>query len=124
MLQDICMNVKESLMQKHIISEYQADQLMKNMKYWKLNDTIYPGTIMAKINAEINMVYTILDFIKDLGILEVNYEIYCQQCNKFNGKVYRTLGSIPKGLCCDECNHIIDIFTDTIVIYRVVKDGR
>lgn len=122
MLQDILITVKETLQKSAILNEYQIDQLIKNAKWWENGDRVYPGTIMAKINSDVNTTYDILDIIKQIGILEVNYEIYCSKCDRFKGKVYSALNQIPKELTCD-CNHIIEPFNDTIVIYRVVNDG-
>ncbi|SHH90541.1 hypothetical protein SAMN02745135_02616 [Caloranaerobacter azorensis DSM 13643] len=119
---DILLNVIENLKTKYNLTEYQIKQLSKSMKTWKLNDRVYPSALKSRINVDIVTMYKILEEIKDMGILETNYEVYCFECSRFKGKLLRTLTDMPEDLTCDFCNHTFDPLEDTIKIYRVIKD--
>lgn len=122
MLQSTLFNVKKNLMKSSIINEYRIDQLMSNMQYWKIGKDIYPNTIKAIINTDYATVYNVLDKIKDMGILEYRFEIYCGKCDKYlDRRQLKSLNEFPKNLYCDE-NHELNPIDNTILIYKVVLD--
>lgn len=123
MLESTFSNVMKSLIAKHNLTKYQIDELSKNMKYWRINDLIYPSSLKSKLNIQILKMYEILEDIENMGFLEKNYEIYCFDCSRFKGKILKTLtDDLIKDLTCDFCNKDFDVLSDTIMIYRVVKD--
>ena len=120
MLQNTLYNVKENLLKKCILNEKQVDLLIKNMKFWKVGKTIYPSQLKSLLYVDFKKVYEILEFIKKLGILEYNYEIYCSKCDKFiDSPPLKSLNQFPKDLYCDD-NHKLSPLTDTILIYKVI----
>ncbi len=70
-----------------------------------------------------NEVYSILEFIKELGIIRTYYEIYCRDCKKSTGiAFFETINQIPEYVECDECFEALDPINDSIVVYRVMSD--
>lgn len=120
MLQDMLSDVKEKLMSSSIINEKRIDALVENMEYWKSEADIYPANIRSIINSDYKTVYEVLDRIKDMGILEYRFEIYCNICDRFlERKQLKSLNEFPKGAYCDE-NHALNPVDNTILIYKVV----
>lgn len=122
MLPNTLSTVKENLMKSAIINDNRIEKLLKNMKYWTYGTDIYPNSIKAIINSEYEIVYKVLDEIRDMGILEYRFEIYCNICNKYiDRKQLKSLNEFPKDLYCDE-NHRLNPTDNTILIYKVVLD--
>lgn len=120
MLPSTLLTVKESLMRIGIINDKRIEKLLQNMKYWKYGKDIYPNNIKAIINSDYEIVYKVLDEIRDMGILEYRFEIYCNICNKYiDRKQLKSLNEFPKDLYCDE-NHKLNPTDNTILIYKVV----
>lgn len=67
-------------------------------------------------------VYSILETIKDLGIIRPHYELYCRACRRFTGIGYETINQLPQYVECEECMTELDPINDSIVIYKVVSD--
>lgn len=109
-------------MKSAIINERRINMLLDNMKYWKKEQDIYPNSIKGIINEEYPIVYKVLDIIKDMGILEYRFEIYCNICDKYLDKPQlKSLNEFPKDLYCDE-NHKLNPIDNTILIYKVKSD--
>lgn len=124
MLPDILSNVKENLEKASILNEKQISILIDNMKFWKVNNLIYPAQVKSLLFIDYKKTYQVLEIIKNLGILEYNYELYCSKCEKFiDKKPLRSLNEFPQVLYCDE-NHRMDPFNDVILIFRVIFDGK
>lgn len=122
MLPSILSDVKKNLMKSAIINEYRINLLIKNMKFWKKGKDIYPNNIKAIINSDYPVVYKVLDEIKDMGILEYRFEIYCSICDKYiDRKQLKSLNEFPEDLYCDE-NHKLNPIDNTILIYKVIRD--
>lgn len=122
MLQSTLLAVKKKMTNSSKINEKRIDTLIDNMKYWEIGEYIYPNHIKAIINAEYNIVYDVLNEIKNLGILEYRFEIYCNICNKFIEKPpLKSLNEFPKEFYCDE-NHKLNPIDNTILIYKVVSN--
>lgn len=122
MLKTTSLKLIEDLTKRHKLTEYQIDRLSKLLKFWRKGSIIYPGMLKSKLHISIKETYDILEYMLKEGFLERNFEIYCSECNKFKGKIVRSLTDIPEDCCCEFCNHEIDPITDTIAIYRVIKD--
>ncbi|OME03383.1 response regulator [Paenibacillus odorifer] len=69
-----------------------------------------------------NEVYGVLELIKDLGIVENHYELYCRKCRKFTGISFETINKFPDYVECEECLTELDPIEDSIVIYKVIAD--
>ncbi|MDU1053458.1 hypothetical protein [Clostridium baratii] len=103
-----------------MISEKKINLLINNMKFWRLGKDIYPNNIRALLNIDYITTYNILDFIKDMGILEYRFEIYCTKCNKYlDKKQLKSLNEFPKNIYCDE-DHKLNPVDNTILIYKVI----
>ncbi|MBR9649461.1 response regulator [Clostridium tyrobutyricum] len=91
-------------------------------KYWIKDQIVYPTYIKSLLYISYRETYEVLDIIKELGILEYNFEIYCSKCEKFQDfKILRSLNEFPEKLYC-ESGHKLDPLKDTVLIYRVIKD--
>lgn len=123
MLENTLSTVIENLRNKHNLTDYQVKKLEGFMKYWKVNDYIYPGLLKSKLNISIKDAYQILEYIKSLGILENAYEVYCRQCSKSKGIYLKSLTSMPEDLSCDFCNKEFNPLEDTVVLYKVKNNG-
>lgn len=123
MLENTLITVIENLKIKHRLTEYQERKLTDFIKYWKINDYIYPGLLKSKLNISIKDAYEILEYIKSLGILENAFEVYCRKCSKSKGIYLKSLVDIPQDLSCDFCNNEFNSLEDTVVLYKVITNG-
>lgn len=123
MLENTLITVIENLKIKHKLTEYQERKLTDFIKYWKINDYIYPGLLKSKLNISIKDAYEILEYIKSLGILENAFEVYCRKCSKSKGIYLKSLVDIPQDLSCDFCNNEFNSLEDTVVLYKVITNG-
>lgn len=123
MLENTLITVIENLKIKHKLTEYQVRKLTDFIKYWKINDYIYPGLLKSKLNISIKDAYEILEYIKSLGILENAFEVYCRKCSKSKGIYLKSLVDIPQDLSCDFCNNEFNSLEDTVVLYKVITNG-
>jgi hypothetical protein len=67
-------------------------------------------------------VYAVLEAIKDIGLINVNFEVYCFSCNKFTGLAFETIGQLPEYIQCEECFRELNPIEDNIVVYKVIID--
>lgn len=121
---DILLSVREKLTNSKLLDKKQLDKFLDILKLYRTNKIIYPGVIIREVNIPVEKVYEVLGELVAIGILEMNYELYCHNCKHFKGKIYRSLASIPKELTCDECDKDLNKLDDTILIFRVIADGK
>lgn len=122
MLQNTLLNVKKNLIKSSILSKKQIDLLSNNMRFWRKGKDIYPNNIRALINSDYETTYKILDYIKDMGILEYRFEIYCCKCDRYlDKKQLKSLNEFPKDVYCDD-GHKLNPIDNTILIYKVIID--
>ncbi|HGM1125125.1 hypothetical protein [Clostridioides difficile] len=119
MLENTSLNIIENLNVKLQLTPYQINQLKKVLKYLHKDDILYPGALKAKLNLDIKIIYNMLEYMVKDNILERNYELYCSDCEKFKGKIVKSLNDIPE-FYCDFCNEELNPLEDSIVIYRVI----
>lgn len=118
----ILLNVKENLEKASIINEKRIGKLLSSMKLWQKEKIIYPSHIKSILLINYAEAYQVLEIVKDMGILEYNYEIYCSECEKFiDLPVLRSLNEFPEKQYCEK-GHKLDPIKDTVLIYRVIKD--
>ncbi|WP_308894517.1 response regulator [Candidatus Desulfosporosinus nitrosoreducens] len=83
---------------------------------------MYPGVLIRKLGISQSQAYKVLDALKRLGLLEVNYELYCHECGQFKGPIFETFGGIPDELDCEYCGERLDPLDNSIVIYKMISD--
>lgn len=123
MLQNILLQVSENLKKTSDLNEKQIEILIKKMRLWKKNTIVYPSNIKSALYIDYKKTYYILNKIKDMGILDYSYELYCSKCEKFLDKSFDTLNELPKEIYCDE-QHKLNPFSDVIVVYKVIYDEK
>ena len=125
MLQSILLNVRESLEKNLKINNLRINILIENMKTWEKDKIIYPSQIKSLLLIDYSDVYRILDIIKNIGILEYNYEVYCSKCEKFvDTYLLNSLNQFPENLYCDSGKHKLNPIDDVILIFKVIYDGK
>ena len=110
------LNVKQLLTNNSILSAHKLDQLLDLLQRYNVGDSIYPGVIIRKLSISKTQAYDILDVLKKGDILQVNYELYCHECNQFEGPKYETIRQVPDDLYCDRCGGFLDPIDNSIVI--------
>lgn len=119
---NILLNVKERLLKNLTINEKRIDKLINNMNTWYVGKVIYPSQIKSLLLINYSEVYEILEIIKDFGVLEYNYELYCSRCERFvEFPILKSLNEFPESLYCDSGKHKLDSFNDVILIFRVIR---
>lgn len=114
-------NIKNILKKGEILNEKEINLLIKDIEKWKKGMTILPSHIKEHLNIDFKKTYYILDLIKDMGILEYNFAIYCEICNEYLSEFnLRSLNKFPKNLLCKK-NHKLNPFDNTIVLYKVIN---
>jgi len=117
MLEKFLLEIIEKL-NKPSISE-KADKLLEYMKYYKINQYIYPGAVSREVGLDIKDVYILLESIANEKLLERNYEIYCHKCEKYQGDICKTISEAREKVCA-HCGYDIEDI-DMILIYKVVN---
>lgn len=122
MLPNILLNVRKNLEKTLIINEPRIDKLLDDMKLWKKGQIIYPSRIKSLLLINYSEVYEVLEIIKEIGILEYNYEVYCNKCEKFvDTPILSSLNEFPEELYCDSGRHRLNPFEDVILIFKVIR---
>ena len=121
MLQDVLLKIKIWLKESNLVSDAQLDTLVNLLRGYKKDRIIYPGTIKRHLGIDMKKAYEILNILLDHNLLEINFEIYCNQsgCEKFQNTIYKTINEIPNDLTCEYCGSEINKTKDAIVIFRV-----
>ena len=102
------------------LNRYQTNQLFDFFEVKEVGDFIYPGVLKSRINVDIVDVYRLLEILKDEHFLTPLFEIYCSSCHKTTGKFITTLSEYAGPEECEHCSNQINIFTDSIVLYRII----
>ncbi|MEI4801290.1 hypothetical protein WAZ07_08105 [Bacillus sp. FJAT-51639] len=124
MLPNILLKIEEKLKENSLLSDSQLDKFMLLLKRYKKGEWLYPGVLIRKLNITSSNAYKLLDSLKDIGVLEVNYELYCHTCNTFEGTIYETFSQVPNDLHCEGCGIELKPLVNSIVIYKVIIDGE
>ncbi|MCL2323057.1 MAG: hypothetical protein FWC47_13265 [Oscillospiraceae bacterium] len=121
MLLNTLSTVEKKLNEIDFLDINKIDVFLDTFKHYKKDNIVYPGVFIRNLGISSTAVYRILYELSNIGILEINYEIFCEECNHFRGIIYRSIASIPDDLICDNCNKEITIL-DYVVVFRMLVD--
>ncbi|MDQ0186939.1 hypothetical protein ACFOST_17845 [Cytobacillus kochii] len=124
MLPNILLKIENSLKDKDILSIDELIKFMSLLRRYKKGEWLYPGVLIRKLNITSSKAYKVLEILKDMDVLEVNYELYCHTCNTFEGTIYETFSQMPTGHECEGCDTELQPLINSIVIYKVIFDGE
>lgn len=124
MLPNILLEIEKTVKDTSLLSSDQLDKFLVLLKRYKKGEWLYPGVLIRKLDIPSSKTYKLLDILKDIGILEVNYELYCHKCNSFKGPIYETFSQMPNELFCEGCEAELTPLVNSIVIYKVINDGE
>lgn len=113
--------IKDILTKNPTINNDFIDKFIKIIATWEVGTIVYPGVLKEDLNVEYSTIYNILDEIRDMGILQYRFEIYCTCCDKVVGdKLLESLNQFPEKLYCDK-GHKLNPLDNAIVLYEVVS---
>jgi len=121
MLPSLLTKIKNWTAEKGYLADDKLDIFLKLLEKYKAGDWLYPGVMIRNLEISKSEAYTLLDYLKDKGILQVNYEIYCHACNQFEGEIYETFSQIPDELYCERCDGELNPVDNAIVLYKVLQ---
>ncbi|MGE7763827.1 hypothetical protein [Peribacillus sp. NPDC096540] len=124
MLPIILLKVEKTLEEKAILSKEQLIVFLSLLKRYKKNEWLYPGVLIRKLDITSAQAYKVLEIMKEMDVLEVNYELYCHNCNTFEGPIYETFSLMPNEVECESCDTELKPLINSIVIYKVIFDGE
>lgn len=121
MLSEQLLIAHKDILNKNICSEKEIEDVIGFIESFK-GTYLYPRVLKRKFNIDMAKAYEILNELVKIGALQLAFEIYCDDCDKFQNVVYDSLNEIPKNITCEYCGHDIDFNKDIIVIYKVNKN--
>lgn len=121
MLSEQLLIAHKDILDKNICSEKEIEDVIGFIESFK-GTYLYPRVLKRKFNIEMAKAYEILNELVKEGVLQLAFEIYCSNCDKFQNLVYDSLNEIPKNITCEYCGHDIDFNKDIIVIYKVNRN--
>lgn len=97
------------------------DAFMEFMKQYHFNEWIYPDAIHRELGMDLKVIYDILEICVDNNIVEQYLNIYCPECQRFTGNIYKTALEIPEFVNCVHCGaEIENPLQHAIIIYKVL----
>lgn len=121
---DILLKVESLLTEKGLFDEATLKKFISKMKPYTNGKWVYPGTFKRHLGVGSQLIYNAFNLLKNEGVLEAYYEVYCPKCSKTSGEVYRTFTEIPEEYECEQCCERIGTLENTLMIYKVIKDGN
>lgn len=98
-----------------------VDAFLSFMGQYQLGDWIYPSAFHRELGIAIQDVYSALELFVDAGLIEQYLEVYCPNCQRFTGNIYKSALEIPEFVNCKHCDsEIIAPLKHAIIIYRVL----
>lgn len=91
-------------------------------KHYKKGKWIYPGALYRVTKIKIDQIYMILNILEKNKILDSYFEIYCAECKKTVGLVYKTIDDIPAEYECDNCGNVEKAIDNAVLIFKVIAD--
>lgn len=89
---------------------------------YKVGMWVYPGVLRRKFSLDMKEVYLLLAALEKEGILQSYYEMYCSHCQKSMGTV-ELFNQLPDTFECEICHCELPALENSVVIYKVVRDG-
>lgn len=104
------------------MSKEEQNKFIEVFKHYKKGKWIYPGALHRVTKVKIDQIYMILNILEKNEILDSYFEIYCAECKKTVGSVYKTIDDIPAEYECDNCGNIENATDNAVLIYKVIAD--
>ena len=116
---NICAKVTPLLKEKGY--DIPAKKITEFLNTYKKGEYIYPGVLHRKFKVDIKTVYAILEICADENLLAQRFGVYCPECQRYTGYIYKNLGELPGTLGCPHCdNEIQNVLHNALVIYEVL----
>lgn len=109
-------------MKENLLPPQKLERFLTILEKYSKGRYIYPGVLIRELNIDMSVAYLVLNSLKNLGLLTINYEIYCHKCSKFTGGIFETISEIPEEIECNEMGHVLHPLTSSIVVFKVIKD--
>ena len=94
---------------------------MQKLGKYKSKDFIYPSALQRELNIDIKTIYEILEICVQEEILEQWLKVYCPNCSRFTGQLFKNIEDIPEEVNCFNCGEDIENpLKHAVVIYRVL----
>lgn len=98
-----------------------SDVFLSFMGQYQPGDRIYPNALHSELKIALEDIYGALEAFVDIGLMEQYLEIYCPDCQRFTGNIYKTALEIPEIVNCVHCNcEIRTPLQHAIIIYKVL----
>ena len=98
-----------------------SDAFLSFMGQYQSGDWIYPNALHRELKIALKDIYSALEVFVDVGLTEQYLEIYCPNCQRFTGNIYKTALEIPEIVNCVHCDcEIITPLQHAIIIYKVL----
>ncbi len=103
------------------LTPYQKNKLDEFISLLTIGDFIYPGSLKSKLFIDIQVVYQMLELLKNEGYLTTIYEVYCFECSHSKGIFLNSISEFNEDYCCDFCGTQLNPFDNLIVLYKVIN---
>lgn len=120
----ILSKIEQQIMEKKLLDIKSVAKFILLIKGFTKGEILNPGAVMRHMRLTTEKTYNILETLKEMGILQENYELYCHECDKYHHKLYEYYGDIPESVECEGCFEPIKRNKNIIVVYKVVEDGQ
>lgn len=121
MLPDTLLQIEPILLKQ--LNKKDTEAILDFLRKYKNGTFVYPGVIKRKFGISIDKVYSLLNEIEKIGVLQSYYELVCNKCQKVMGTV-RLFNELPDTFTCELCNEELPALSNAILIYKVVdEDG-
>lgn len=108
----------EQILAKQLNKET-TEAVLNFLKNYKCGMYIYPGVFKRKFNISIEEIYSLLNEMEKIGVLQSYYELVCSRCQKVMGTV-RLFNELPDSFVCELCGEELPTLSNSVLIYKVV----
>ena len=118
--------VKNYLKRYKLLDDDSILKFLELLSIYKLNSFIFPQYFIDNANITDDVCYKIFSHLANLGILELNYKIYCSHCHHITNEIFESLNEVEDYLNCESCSEPIsnegNPFKYLIIIYKVIME--
>lgn len=100
-----------------------TEAILNFLKNYKCGMYIYPGVIKRKFSISIEEIYSLLNELEKIGVLQSCYELVCSKCQKVMGTV-RLFNELPDTFTCELCGEELPTLSNSVLIYKVVAEDE